>query len=108
MLIRLVRMTFHPDAIDRFLILFDATAPKIRDFPGCRHLELWQDERYASILTTYSHWADADALDGYRRSEFFKETWARTKPLFAAPPEAFSQHILRSATRTRDAGLRLT
>ncbi len=41
MLIRLVRMTFRPDALEAFLALFDASAPQIRAFPGCRHLELW-------------------------------------------------------------------
>ena len=96
MLIRLVRMTFHPDALGDFLEIFDASAPQIRAFPGCHHLELWQDERYPNIFTTYSHWTDADALNRYRHSDLFKETWARTKPLFAAPPRARSQQVLRT------------
>lgn len=90
-------MTFHPDALDPFLEIFDASAPKIRAFPGCQHLELWRDPRYANILTTFSHWDSADALEAYRYSTLFKTTWARTKPLFAAPPQAFSQTILRNA-----------
>ena len=96
MLIRLVRMTFHPDALDAFLKIFDASAPQIRAFPGCHHLEIWQEERYPNILTTYSHWTNSDALDRYRHSELFKTTWAKTKPLFAAPPWARSQQVLRS------------
>lgn len=89
-------MTFHPNALDDFLEIFDASAPQIRTFPGCSHLDLWQDERYPNILTTYSHWTDADALNHYRHSDLFKQTWTRTKPLFAAPPWARSQHVLRT------------
>ncbi len=88
-------MTFRPDALEAFLAIFDASSPQIRAFPGCRHLELWQDARFPNLLTTYSHWDDADALERYRRSDLFRETWARTKPLFAAPPRAHSHHILR-------------
>jgi len=95
-LIRLVRMTFHPDTLDDFLEIFDASAPQIRAFPGCHHLELWQDDRYRNILTTYSHWSDADALNRYRHSDLFKQTWAKTKPLFAASPRAWSQQVLRT------------
>ena len=95
MLIRVVRMTFHPGKLDAFLKRFDETSPEIRAFPGCQHLELWQDERYPNLLSTYSHWTDADALDRYRHSDLFKTTWAHTKPLFAAPPRAYSQHKIR-------------
>lgn len=91
-LIRLVRMTFRPDALEDFAALFAQSSPKIRAAAGCAHLELWRDARYPNILTTYSHWADADALDAYRHSELFRSTWARTKPLFAAPPHAVSYY----------------
>ena len=89
-LIRTVRMTFRPEALDTFFPLFEEAAPQIRAFPGCRHLELWQDTRYPNILTTYSHWEGPDALEVYRQSTLFKQTWAKTKPLFAAPPVAHS------------------
>lgn len=88
-------MTFHPDALDDFLVLFDASAPQIRAFPGCLHLELWQDAAFPNILTTYSLWDGPDALEAYRQSEFFRSTWARTRPLFAAPPRARSHACLR-------------
>lgn len=94
-LIRLVRMTFHPAQVSVFLALFDATAPQIRGFAGCRHLELWQDARYPNQMTTYSLWDDADALEAYRNSALFKATWAKTKRLFAAPPHAWSQFNIR-------------
>ncbi|RMH63060.1 MAG: antibiotic biosynthesis monooxygenase [Bacteroidetes bacterium] len=100
MLIRLVRMTFRPRDLETFLRLFDETAPHIRAFPGCRHLELWQDTRFENVVTTCSHWTSADALEAYRHSPLFRETWARTKPLFAAAPQAFSHYPLRSDPTT--------
>lgn len=99
-LIRIVRMTFHPEAVGPFLEIFDASAPHIRAFEGCLHLELWQDTAYPNILTTYSHWHDAEDLEAYRTSELFRNTWSRTKPLFAAPPRAASQIQLRTARKT--------
>ena len=92
MLIRTVRMTFAPESADAFLALFAAARPKIAARDGCEHLALWRDARYPGVFTTYSLWRDAEALDAYRHSDLFRETWARTKPMFAAPPEARSQH----------------
>lgn len=90
MLIRTVRMTFAPAHVDAFLALFAASRSKIRAHDGCEHLDLWRDARYPNVMTTYSHWRDADALNAYRHSDLFRDTWARTKPMFAAPPEARS------------------
>ncbi len=95
-IIRLVRMTLRPDALEVFLERFDASSPQIRAFPGCRHLELWQHARHPHIVSTYSLWDDAAALEGYRRSTLFRTTWAEVKPLFAAPPEARSHTALRT------------
>lgn len=94
-LVRLVRMTFRPDRLDTFLSIFDESAPRIRAYPGCTHLELLQDAAFPNILTTLSHWDDDAALQQYRSSNLFRGTWARTKPLFAAPPEAISHFLLR-------------
>lgn len=98
MIIRLVRMTLRPEAQAAFLEHFDASASEIRAFPGCTHLELWQDTRFPNILTTYSHWESPEALERYRRSDLFRETWKEVKPLFAAPPVARSHTVLRSAS----------
>lgn len=89
-------MTFDPSSINAFLALFDDASPRIRRFSGCLHLELWHDPRYPNIMTTYSHWNSAEDLEAYRKSAFFKSTWAKTKPLFAAPPVAHSHVLLRS------------
>ncbi len=94
MLIRTVRMTFRPDRLDEFLGLFCEARPKIEAAPGCRYLELWEDARFPNVLTTYSHWDGPAALDAYRQSDLFRQTWARTTPLFAAAPVAHSQRRL--------------
>lgn len=85
-------MTFRPDRLETFLELFEASAPAIRASPGCLHLELWRDARYPNILTTYSHWKDAEALAAYRHSALFRDTWAAAKAHFAAPPQAVSYY----------------
>jgi quinol monooxygenase YgiN len=90
MLIRIVRMTFVPEQVPAFLALFRASEQCIRQQPGCRHLELWQDADQPAVYCTYSHWDDAAALDAYRKSALFGEVWPATKRLFAAPPVAFS------------------
>ena len=92
-------MTFRPDRRDEFLALFREARPRIAAAPGCRHLELWEDARFPNVLTTYSEWDGADALDAYRRSDLFRETWARTTPLFAAPPVAHSQRRTMNGER---------
>lgn len=94
-LIRIVRMTFQPQSVDEFLLLFDDSSNLIRAFEGCHHLELWQDADQPYVFTTYSLWTDARALDAYRESDLFKSTWKRAKTLFAEPPEAHSQLRIR-------------
>ncbi len=90
MLIRVVKMTFRNDEINTFLHLFEERKHRIKNFEGCKHLELWQDRLHPNIFFTYSHWANMSNLDNYRSSPFFKETWQLTKALFSAPPEAWS------------------
>ncbi len=92
MLLRTVRMTFDPARLGDFLDLFAEAKARIAAAPGCQHLELWQDARFANVLTTFSQWDHPEALEAYRQSELFRTTWAQTTPMFAAPPVAHSQH----------------
>lgn len=82
MIKRLVRMTFRQEECHRFLDIFEESAPHIRKFPGCRHLELWQDAEDPRVYMTYSVWDSLGDLDSYRDSSLFKSTWAKTKILF--------------------------
>ena len=90
MLIRIVRMTFDPSKVDQFKPLFEEVRPKIQNFPGCKHVELCADASDASVFYTFSKWDSEEALEAYRKSDFFDDTWARTKVLFAGKPEAYS------------------
>ena len=93
MLVRTVRMYFLPGSGEEFLKLFDRSKNKIRNFPGCHHLELWQDYHDQDIYVTYSYWEDDGALQAYRKSELFKTVWAETKKLFEKDPVAFSSRV---------------
>ncbi len=95
MLIRVVRMTFREETVEQFLQNFDVNKEKIRNFPGCSHLELWQDENQPNVFSTYSHWENEYTLNQYRDSELFKAVWAVTKPLFQEKPFAFSSKKIR-------------
>ena len=90
MLVRIVRMTFRPDALPDFHAIFDRSKHHIRAFPGNQHLELLSDPANPNIRMTYSLWNDANALETYRQSELFRQTWAATKALFAERAVAFS------------------
>ncbi len=90
MLIRIVKMTFDKNKTKDFLKVFEEVKSKIRNFEGCQNLELWQDKTDSNIYFTYSWWQDETCLERYRHSELFANTWAKTKVLFAAKPEAWS------------------
>lgn len=90
MLIRIVKMTFMADKVDAFTALFEERKEKIRSFPGCTHLELWQDNVHQHVFFTYSVWQQEEDLAHYRNSAFFKDTWTQTKQLFSAKAEAYS------------------
>lgn len=83
-------MTFAQDSIEQFQQIFADRKQTIRGFPGCRHLELWQDEHNPCIFFTYSMWESEKDLDHYRFSDFFKETWNLTRAMFTTKAQAWS------------------
>lgn len=88
-------MTFREDAVETFVSeVFEASKHKIRAFPGCQHMELLRQSNHSCILFTFSVWDDEAALNAYRASLLFAETWKKTKALFAAKPEAWSLELL--------------
>lgn len=90
MIVRIVKMRFRTEKVAVFLALFEERKQLIRHFDGCNHLELWQDAQDPTIFFTYSIWESEKHLDHYRFSELFRDTWARTRILFYAGPEAWS------------------
>lgn len=93
-MIRIVRLHFREEHIDDFKNLFEERKEKIRHFPGCNYLELWQDEHDKAVFYTYSHWNEPNHLDDYRISELFEDTWSTVKKWFAQKPMAFSTNVL--------------
>lgn len=83
-------MEFEPSKVEDFHKLFEEVKDKIAGFPGCYHVELCADAAFPNVFYTYSKWQHADALEAYRSSDFFTETWARTKVLFSGRPLAYS------------------
>ncbi|HVI43877.1 MAG TPA: antibiotic biosynthesis monooxygenase family protein [Chitinophaga sp.] len=90
MINRLVKMEFEPGKVNTFRALFERQQQQIRNFPGCLHLELWEHEASGNIFFTFSKWESEAALDTYRHSDLFRETWAATKVLFCAKPAAWT------------------
>lgn len=83
-------MTFVSEQVSTFLEVFHTKKELIRGFDGCSHLELLKDVAADNVYFTYSYWRSEEELTNYRHSELFKETWAATKVLFLAKPEAWS------------------
>lgn len=96
MLIRIVKLSFHEENIPAFLENFELVKDQIRNFPGNRLLELYQDKNNASVFFTYSYWESEDDLENYRKSPLFNEVWDFTKKLFNGKPEAWSVDKLAS------------
>lgn len=90
MLVRLVKMTFQPEKVEQFKSVFVTAQPLIAEFQGCHKVNLFQDMSTPNVFFTISHWESPEALENYRHSELFQATWSKTKPLFAAKPEAWS------------------
>ncbi|MBK8557041.1 MAG: antibiotic biosynthesis monooxygenase [Lewinellaceae bacterium] len=95
MIKRIVKMRFREDAVQTFIgEVFEESKDAIRAFPGCQHMELLQHTQSNTTLFTLSIWDDEAALDRYRNSPLFKQTWARTKALFEDRAEAWSVEVL--------------
>ncbi len=94
MIVRIVKMHFRENEVENFIAVFEASKDFIREFPGNHHLQLLQDQRESGIFFTYSIWDNEEALNLYRKSDLFRQTWAKTKPLFEKPAEAWSTERL--------------
>ena len=90
MFIRIVKMSFHEENIPKFLENFNLMKEKIRNAPGNRYLELYQDRNNPEIFFTYSFWETEADLENYRQSALFDDVWTFTKKLFNGKPEAWS------------------
>lgn len=90
MIIRIVKLHFEEERIGDFLQFFDGIKHLVNEFPGCHGMKLLQDIQDPTIVMTYSHWENEQALENYRISETFGTIWPTIKPWFAQKPEAWS------------------
>ncbi len=95
MIKRIVKLTFRPEDVTTFIdSVFEPSKVSIRAFPGCRHMELLRATEQPHMLFTLSIWEDPAALEAYRQSDLFRQTWAKTKALFAEKAEAWSVEVV--------------
>jgi quinol monooxygenase YgiN len=93
-LTRVVKLTFHKTESGTFQKIFSESKDKIRNSEGCLYLELFQDKNKPEVFFTYSQWLSEKHLESYRKSQLFRETWEKTKVLFAEKAEAWTLHSL--------------
>lgn len=90
MIIRLVKMQFAQEQKSNFVNLFNERKSKIESQDGCHSVRLFNDIKDKNIFFTYSIWDSEDHLNNYRHSDFFRETWSITKPMFDSKAQAWS------------------
>lgn len=101
MIKRIVKLSFKPEKVAEFLDIFENSKNKIRQFPGCHHLELWRCKAPDNVFFTYSFWESEQDLNAYRHSDLFRVTWSKTKQLFNDKPEAWSVEVLFNANTSQ-------
>ncbi len=90
MITRIVKLEFQSERIEEFLTFFETIKHVVNNFPGCYGMKLYRDVDQPTIVMTYSHWENEDALNEYRKSGEFSKIWPTIKPWFSAPPQAWS------------------
>jgi quinol monooxygenase YgiN len=91
MIKRIVVMDLLPGMEGPFLDIFDTVKKQIRAREGCLGLEVLRSEENGNIsIWTISLWKSEDALNQYRSSPLFKETWSAVKPLFSGKARAWT------------------
>jgi len=74
-----------------FLDIFEKAKAAIRAQEGCLALEVLRSEQDGMVsVWTISSWTSESALEGYRKSDLFKITWAAVKPLFSGKATAWT------------------
>jgi quinol monooxygenase YgiN len=93
-IVRLVRLKVDPKKVEEFKALFESLYDGIRAHRGCISLRLITDLEGLGEFFTLSEWESPEALEAYRQSFFFRETWPRVKAFLKEKAWAQSFHIL--------------
>ena len=94
MIKRIVKLEFLEGNENAFLEIFEKVQLEIKGFSGCDSLELLQETDSINIFFTVSVWESKEALEEYRNSTLFGETWEATKKLFARKAEAWTTQTI--------------
>jgi heme-degrading monooxygenase HmoA len=87
-------MTFRPGTEADFQQVFRESQPVIKTFNGCIDVNGFGDVANPQVYFTISQWESEEALNNYRNSEFFKQTWTKTKVLFESKAEAWTLNMI--------------
>lgn len=90
MLTRIVKMEVTEEFSQQFLDFFNTLQTKIQSFEGCKSAQMLQDLHSKTTFFTISIWEDERALNNYRDSELFIDTWKFVKPNFTQKAAAWS------------------
>ena len=93
MVTRIVKMSFKPEMVEEFKLLFEQYKMQIASTEGCISLRMLQ-ERNTTIFFTYSEWKSEAYLEQYRESDLFATVWSKTKTYFNAKAEAWTNDVL--------------
>ena len=88
MIKRLVTLHIRTKQVEEFITFFTEHQHAIANSPGCISLQLYQDHQNLDVFYTWSEWKSLASLEAYRKSELFKMTWSKVKPMFAKPAQA--------------------
>lgn len=94
MVVRIVKMSFRPEACDDFIELFETYRKHIRAAEGCLSLQMLREHPDSNVFFTYSTWKDESFIELYKQSDTFGVVWPKTKRLFSAPAEAWTCNSL--------------
>lgn len=101
MIVRLVSLKVSPERASEFRAYFETLYERIRSQRGCLSLRLVGDAGGDGHFFTISEWEGPDALEAYRQSAFFRESWPRVKSFLHERPWAQSFHIVLDGSDQR-------
>ncbi len=90
MIQRVVKLFMYPDHQDAFLDIYKKHISYMANLPEVISLELFEVKNEPGKFMTISTWTSEEGLEKYRKSQYFKDIWAKIKPWFSDKPEAWT------------------
>lgn len=91
MITRIVRLTLKDESSQNdFRALYASRNPMNRGVSGCLEVKIMKDINENNVYYTVSKWTTNEALENYRSSAYFKETWPMVKSTLASKTKVFT------------------